>query len=795
MTKKIFALLLCLALLPVFTIVASAANKQITYGSSGISGEILTDFTDGQICGQASGSGSMSISGGVLTMQAAKGSYVESYTYYRGGNIGSQNVRNAKYICFELENANNGAVLFNFQGTREDGSANGRNFRTSHAVEDRDDLFLILVNEEGKAYYAEMESSNLRLAVKLPAGFKGSLLIPTSCVTNATANDPDWANGGNLPFRSLGFYIFDKGEGGSTATVKIKSMFMLANELPQTNITDYPTAPAAGITNPEYSYTNAQRIQGYWTENVMRNECITFVQDANGKISAHTLFTPKRIITIIDNAHKKEFKAGVDFEWVQGTNEIRWLTGSSIPYFFDGALKGLKEEGGTEYVKNWDGSFDSTGRALMGGWLYCVGAFLYEKQLSITYEYDQKDTSQVTHATYQADSFKNVAKKIQNGETLNIVFYGASNFEGCDASGMYNRAPNMPVLHKLVEGYLKDNGIKAKVTNIGVGGWNSAQGLAALKGQTTYTLNGVTNTLVKPGNGQSVGQTHKNAIKDGVDLFIMGYFAGNNIGSGITAAQYKQFMKEAMQEVLSYNPDCEFVMLSGSINNNITVAQADSFREKIKELQSEYKSCAGISDLIQVYKDMMARKEYIALSGNNINHPNDWFVRVTAMEILSCFVPGYDGNPVDVDPTPSGTVTNKPTATPTNKPTATPTNKPTAPTVTDIPSASTAPTVTDTPDVTTEPSETPGVTAEPWETNVPGQTEGTTAAPSQSTEATQNAQDPTQEPTQEASESADPGKDDTAGNDNTLLIVAVAASVIAIAAIAVAIILFIKMKK
>ncbi|MBQ1263368.1 MAG: hypothetical protein IIX89_03675, partial [Oscillospiraceae bacterium] len=212
--KKIFALLLCVLLLPVFAISASAADKQITYGSSSISGALLTDFTDGQICGQASGSGSMEVSGGVLTLKAAKGAYVESYTYYKGGNIGSQNVKNAKYICFEVENANDGAVLFNFQGTREDG-AGGRNFRTSGVVADDDDdaLFLTLVNEQGKAYYADMEMSNNRLAVKLPAGFKGTLIIPTTCVAKTTADDPDWNNGGNLPFRSLGFYIFDKGEG------------------------------------------------------------------------------------------------------------------------------------------------------------------------------------------------------------------------------------------------------------------------------------------------------------------------------------------------------------------------------------------------------------------------------------------------------------------------------------------------------------------------------------------------------------------------------------------------------
>jgi len=662
--KKMLCLMLCLALLPIFAISASAADKQLTYGSHSVSGEILTDFTDGQIIGSASssGGGTMSIDGGVLTMETGSASYVESYTYYKGGNIGSANVKNAKYICFEIENPSKGDILFNFQGTRQ----GGRKFRTSHVVAEDDELSLLLVTTDGKVYRAAMEASNARLAVKLPAGFKGTLVIPTSCVSDATANDPDWDKGGNLPFESLGFYIFDKGEGSGKGTVKVGTMFIITDELPSVTIKDYPQKPDNSISNPEYSYTDDERIQAYWTDKIMHNECITFVQDKDGSITAHTLFVPKRIISIIDNSHKIEFEAGVDFQWTEGTNEIKWLNGSAIPYFFDGALKGLKEEGGTEYVKNWDGSFDETGRCRMGGWLYCVGKFLFEKQLSITYEYDTEQAKEVEHAKYQPQSFKNVARKIKDGEELNIVFFGASNFEGYDASGMYNRAPNMPVLHKLVENYLNDNGIPAKVKNIGVGGWNTAQGLAALKGQKDYTLNGVTKPL-KKGNGASVGQSHKRAIESGVDLFVVGYFAGNNIGSGVTADNYYKLLKETVELVRSNNPDCEFVILSGSINNNITVAQSDAYREKTKQLADEFDHCMGYADLVQVYKDMMARKEYISLSGNNINHPNDFFIRVTAMEILSCFVEGYSGESEQVEttdgPTAEPGATDEPSAT------------------------------------------------------------------------------------------------------------------------------------
>ena len=43
-----------------------------------------------------------------------------------------------------------------------------------------------------------------------------------------------------------------------------------------------------------------------------------------------------------------------------------------------------------------------------------------------------------------------------------MLFYGDSIFSGCDASSMYNRAPFMPYMHKLIEAELQ-NHTKGKV--------------------------------------------------------------------------------------------------------------------------------------------------------------------------------------------------------------------------------------------------------------------------------------------------------------------------------------------
>lgn len=62
--------------------------------------------------------------------------------------------------------------------------------------------------------------------------------------------------------------------------------------------------------------------------------------------------------------------------------------------------------------------------------LYCVGSFLYEKQICVTYEYDtaQIESQGVLYTQYQGDKLPNTVKKLENGEKLNVLFYGDSIF-------------------------------------------------------------------------------------------------------------------------------------------------------------------------------------------------------------------------------------------------------------------------------------------------------------------------------------------------------------------------------
>lgn len=634
--KRIISLIAA-AVLVLSAVPALAADFQkLNYGDGSLDCEVLTDFTDGSVVGSASGNGTMTVEGGVLTMSCNSGSYVESYSFYSGGNIASGSVVDAKYIGFSVNNPSDADIAFAFQGMRQGGAK----FRMSREGDD-----MLLVNKRGQVAKAQAVVSSNRIAAVLPAGFSGSILLPTSRVSTSMNNPPDWNNGGNKAFYQLGFYIKDNGSTGQ-GVIKVNDMFMIDEKLPEVTFVDKLT----NISNPEYSYTDVQRIQGFWTENVMYNETVCMLQEGDS-ISAHTLFVPTRIISVVDNALNNEYTEGVDYEWIEGTNELRWLEGSNIPYFFEGALDGLAEEGGSEYVKNWDGSFDETGRCRLGGVLYCVGPFVYKKQIAITYEYDIKQAEAVTVTQYQGSRIPKTTAKLEKGEEVSLLFYGSSSFQGADASGFHGRAPYMPVLSDLIGNYLNDNGMPARVTNLGVGGWSTGAGLAALKGQSEYVSGGQTRP-VNGVNGAAIGDSYQKIAQAGdYDLVIIGFFAGNNYGVGIDANQFKTDIEEMMDIFRSYNPDCEFMLITGMVTNpkdNYTQA----YVQKAYEITGEK---YVLADLYKVHQDILKTKDFISTSGNNINHGNDWLIRVNAQNMLSAMVKDFGGSRASADaPTDSG---------------------------------------------------------------------------------------------------------------------------------------------
>ena len=574
-------------------------DYHFTYGSASIKGTALTRFNEGGATGITSGEpyGSATVTSNGLLLKAGNSGAFDSYGAYRGANLKTADFSKAKYLGITVTNNDNKEVLFAPQGT----DSTGKQIWLCPVG----DAIALAPANGGTVYAADgVGGVSGRYAIKIPANFNGYVLIPINrlCESPDSATATKWTS--IRPIHELGFHY--AGALAADNGLLVSAVFICDVAL---------TAPdkiASGIMNENYSYTNAQRIAPFWKNGTMYNESMTMVKRSDGSIYGKLLFVPTKINAVVDVNLKKEYKEGVDWRWVQGTNKIEWLNGSSIPYFTEADLRG---DGVAEYP-NWD----SQGRSRFGNCLYCVSAFLYEKQICVSYTYNtnQVQSQGIQVTSIQDDRLPRTIQKLKSNQSLKVLFYGDSIFSGCDASGMYNRNPYMPYMHKLIEARLQEETTgKVTVDNIAVGGWTVENGLSALSG--------------------SVGGINYSNSYQGYDLLILS-FGMNNANTNETT--YKNSVRGIINKIKAANPNMEVILVS-CMNPNPRATgfcgnqkYHGTWNFAIAE-ETNYKGWVGIVDMYGIHKSILNYKDFSATTGNNINHPNDWLIRVYAQNILA----------------------------------------------------------------------------------------------------------------------------------------------------------------
>lgn len=351
-----------------------------------------------------------------------------------------------------------------------------------------------------------------------------------------------------------------------------------------------------------------QLVLPFWRMDTMYNESTAMIEREDGTVTAKLLFKPKRILSVKDNALRKEFQEGVDYTWDGESNTLTWLEGSAIAYFTQNDLAGKREDGTLLKQFKDNADFDKLGRARIGNALFCMQAYLYEKQIAVTYEYEYNSWyGDVTE--YQGDLLPRTMETLRNHQNrLRVIFYGDSIFTGCDSSKMYNRAPNQDSFPAMVRQYLQEHfGAGISLQNPSVGGTGTAWGA-----ENADTL---------------VADRHP-------DLVFIGFGVNDGNTAPATAAAN---IRSIIDTVSEKNPDCEFVVVAPVLPNRDSgfLTVQGEFRGLYKALSRE-----GVAfvDMSTFHEKLLERKDFISMSGNNVNHPNDWLIRVYAMNLLSVFV-------------------------------------------------------------------------------------------------------------------------------------------------------------
>ena len=331
-----------------------------------------------------------------------------------------------------------------------------------------------------------------------------------------------------------------------------------------------------------------------WKGDYVYNETITFV----GENDAATLLYPaKRIIEVKSYNLKTKYSSQKDYIYDEERNAIVRRAQSDIPFF-------TEEE---YYPEN--GTFHSVSRN--SGILFSESSLFSDRQSCVTYIAENK--AGVTVPEDSSSLYVDLIGKLSDGKNVKICFYGDSITVGANGSGFMGIEPHMPGFDELVCESLKkiyDND-NIEIVNKAVGGKNVAWGVE---------------------NVDVVTQENADLV---VLCWGMNDCTGNHIRFGTA-------MDTMIKKIKSKNPECAILLVSSTypdgdvketgVNNDYKNSPLTLFEKELETLAERYSS--GLAKMTRMHREMLEKKQYYSMTGNNINHPTDFLIRAYAQNIL-----------------------------------------------------------------------------------------------------------------------------------------------------------------
>ncbi|MBX3421154.1 MAG: hypothetical protein KF752_06315 [Pirellulaceae bacterium] len=245
--------------------------------------------------------------------------------------------------------------------------------------------------------------------------------------------------------------------------------------------------------------------------------------------------------------------------------------------------------------------------------LYQPGRWFHDRNLEITYQRAEQPASNrsATDANhYQPELLKRTLARLKSGQPLHIGISGDSISTGLDASFVTFAPPFQMGYPQLVAAQLQDRfNCPVTLTNRAVAGWSIAHG-----NQDAEAL-----IAAKP------------------DLIIIAY-GMNDVGRR-DPAWYAEQTSQLLTTFQSRLPDAEVILVAPMLGNSQWIHTP---REMFALYRDALRSLTGpgvaLADLTEVWTALLCNKHDLDLTGNGLNHPNDFGHRLYAQAILTLLV-------------------------------------------------------------------------------------------------------------------------------------------------------------
>ncbi len=361
-----------------------------------------------------------------------------------------------------------------------------------------------------------------------------------------------------------------------------------------------------------HEYNLKTYLSPLWKGEVVYNETLWFA----GSQTASLMYEPTEIVSVMSYDLKTTFEEDTDY--IVDGKDIIIPENGKIPYLSPSEL--YRTSPMNSFVqalrRGEDGQPD--------GYIYAdEGSTISAQQVVVTYRHKDQITWNLPKV--ETAKFPKTMAKLNGGEKIKVLFYGDSITVGANSSEFIGYGPRAESYANMVKSYMQKRFPSATIDfkNNAVGGTDSNWGINKKTG-----LAGIDNIEAAEGN-----HFEKRVLNENPDLLFIAY--GMN-DQKYDATEYKQNIKEMIEGVRAKNPDVEIMLVSGMIANPETYfdnKDYEAYQNALLELSKDYENI-GVATVYNSVKSVYTKKRFVDCTANNINHPNDYMMRVYAQTVL-----------------------------------------------------------------------------------------------------------------------------------------------------------------
>ena len=366
--------------------------------------------------------------------------------------------------------------------------------------------------------------------------------------------------------------------------------------------------------------------------NTMLNETVMFIDYGDVK---SLMYYADEIISVTSYDGIITYVEGVDYELRDG--KIVLLENSNIPCITSEVY--YNNTSSDTLTMEHDGKICNV--------YWGEGRTMTQWQVNVTYTHS--DTWEGYRQDNYIEIYEEFLGKLCRGEDVTVFFYGDSITRGANASSYVDHAPYQPDYTKLFVYALADL-FDYKVTHIRTGLYRTFEedfpiyNMGDRRGTITY-INSAVGGKDCSWALDNVQEYVINVIEGyGCDLFVTNFGMNNGYTSAKT---FQSYTKQMLNVVLEAVPDTSVMIVSSMLSNPDDTESGKNqilFEEPLLATAEGYMRAGTPCALVcmgSMSKSILEHKDFNDYSANNVNHPNDFFMRVYAQTLLQALI-GYE---------------------------------------------------------------------------------------------------------------------------------------------------------